>query len=586
MMSNNFVSKMLGTVKSMFTGGRPVKATSGELSLLVGSASQALEPVRMMRYRQGRRGVEIESYMQHAWKNVRGSVVIVPANETNPHIIVVGMSGMGKSTLLKSFLMDISGAHTNAIVFDAHNEYAGITSALHSSVHYAQSSSLNIFELDGLRTEERISELSMLFKEVYGLGYIQVTKLMECMRYAYRKAQSSGDGHAPTISTLLDEINIFLKNARLASERSTLLHLRSRLSLLNTPALNSEFIDTRALMHGMHSFSLAGLQNGEARYIYMHELLSRIYSLMHSNDKERGIRMLIVIDEAQALLDRRYSESGIVRRLMEEGRKYGIGVIAATTSIASLPRQMLANAANFIALRTIEPKEARYMADLLSRGSPDASAELAKRIVRLDVNEALLIADGKPVIAKTRSAASLPAAPQPDNSMVLALQSIRHPIAREALEAKIGSGATNRALSDGILVPFTTASDGHAVEWLMQRNPSLSIEHEVRVMQISESLRKHGIRHYVIDNSNGPDMLAYVNDKRIAIEYETGRKNVKETAAMLKSRESKYDSVVVFVNDGAYPFYRNNFENGNVKVLKFDDIRLSSISAELSHACS
>lgn len=569
-MNISTIKYVFDKLRQYFHSKHAASAAETRFFLHVGEAVQALEPVRMMRYRHGRRGAEIESLSQHEWKSMRGSVVIEPAGETNPHTLVVGMSGMGKSTLLKSFLTDIGAAGMSAIVFDAHNEYAGIVSTLRGSVHNAQSFGLNPFELDGLRVEERISELATLFKEVYGLGYIQVTKLMECMRYAYRKAHSSGAQQAPNISMLLREINIFLSNARLASERSTLLHLRSRLSLLNTDALNREFIDAHSLMHGIHSFSLAGLQNAEARYIYMHELLSRIYALMHSNEKEHGLRMFIVIDEAQTLLDRHYSESGIVRRLMEEGRKYGIGIIAATTSIAPLPRQMLANAANFIAFRTVEPQEARYIARLLSRGSPDAAIGLERRLAHLGVNEVMLVADSMPVIARSRNAASLPAPAQHNQAAMPAPQFPKHPCRRAELEARIGIDAVNRAISEGTIVRFAEASGPNATEWLMRRNPSLSIEHEVRVRLISESLQRQGIRNYVIDNSNGPDILALIDGRRVAIEYETGRKSARETASMLKSREARYDSVLVFVNEDAYQFYRNNFEDGKVRVLRFD----------------
>ena len=58
----------------------------------------------------------------------------------------------------------------------------------------------------------------------------------------------------------------------------------------------------------------------------------------------------------------------------------------------------------------------------------------------------------------------------------------------------------------------------------MARNGSASIEHEVHVIKIKEELGKRKINSAIIDNSNGPDLVAYANSKKIAIEYETGRK--------------------------------------------------------------
>jgi len=125
----------------------------------------------------------IENGFSFAWTKRKRDFFICPKNESNPHIIISGMSGFGKSTLFKSLLMQIRSFDIPCIIFDAHNEHADVVRNLKGSVHNAIYSGINILELDGASVSERISELTRLFKEVYALGYIQSTKLSECLWY-------------------------------------------------------------------------------------------------------------------------------------------------------------------------------------------------------------------------------------------------------------------------------------------------------------------------------------------------------------------------------------------------------------------
>jgi type IV secretory pathway VirB4 component len=53
------------------------------------------------------------------WQRKRGDLFIIPKLEPNPHIVISGMSGFGKSTLFKSLLLNIRNAGISCIIFDA-----------------------------------------------------------------------------------------------------------------------------------------------------------------------------------------------------------------------------------------------------------------------------------------------------------------------------------------------------------------------------------------------------------------------------------------------------------------------------------
>ena len=63
-------------------------------------------------------------------------------------------------------------------------------------------------------------------------------------------------------------------------------------------------------------------------------------------------------------------------------------------------------------------------------------------------------------------------------------------------------------------------------EWVMQKRHSLSAEHEVMVEKLHKVIRDSGMDAYIHDRANGPDVVAYGKDGKVAIEYETGSKDL------------------------------------------------------------
>ena len=189
-------------------------------------------------------------------------------------------------------LVGIRKAGVACIVFDAHNEHSDSVIGLGGIVHNTLYSGINVLELDGASVSERISELTRLLREIYSLGYIQATKLSECLWYTYRKAgaRSRSDrklATIPTIKDLVDELNIFIRNSRTVGEKNTLFHLKDRLSLLNSSAFTNSSVKMRDITNGLHSFSLASMKSKEAQLIYIGELLSRLYATMYHDNKNR-----------------------------------------------------------------------------------------------------------------------------------------------------------------------------------------------------------------------------------------------------------------------------------------------------------
>ncbi|MEM0202139.1 MAG: DUF87 domain-containing protein, partial [Candidatus Micrarchaeaceae archaeon] len=121
------------------------------------------------------------------WKRKGGELYLNLDKEPNPHVLIVGSSGYGKSTLLKRILYEIEKGKMPAILLDAHNEHEDMVREVGGRVYDASRHGINIFSLDGLTVEERSDSIAKLLAEVYGLGYLQEFSLRQCINYMYRK---------------------------------------------------------------------------------------------------------------------------------------------------------------------------------------------------------------------------------------------------------------------------------------------------------------------------------------------------------------------------------------------------------------
>lgn len=505
---------------------------------------------------------------QNSWKKSRGDAILNPSKEPNPHIVITGMSGFGKSTLFKSMLRDMHYFKTSSIIFDAHDEHSPLVMELGGRIHESSISGINILSLDGSSVAERISEITGLFRKVYRLGYIQTTKLGECLWYTYRRFGARGGtdrslNQTPKISDLLYEIGIFIRNAKGIGERNSLLHLKDRISSLNSPSFSSDTVSLSELANGIHSFSLSSIKGTEQQIIYIEELLRRLYNIMKGMPKDRGIRQYIMMDEAQFLISRSSSSSEIITSFIEEGRKYGTGVIIVTHSSCNLSKQIIANASTFISFYSREPSEVAFASKILSSG-PSSEYSVRAKLSSLQKNEAIMISanDRTPKVIST---ASLYHAKNYETKTIN-LPRINFPITLERLSSITGL-ADEKILELarlGKIGAFEFNNDGKSELWFMHEKQNISIEHEVLVSKLSQMLKIAGITHHIHDKMYGPDIVAYYSGKKIAIEYETGRKNMEESRKMIESRAKNFSKVIIVVNENFRDRYEHAFPECDV----------------------
>ncbi len=495
----------------------------------------------------------------YRWNKCKRRAVLLPAKEPNPHILVSGMSGFGKSMFFKSVLMDVAKAGVSCIVFDGHNEHEQVVRGLGGAAYNSRNGGINLLSLDGETVGNRTAALVSILTNVYHLGHIQSTKLGQCLHYTYRRFGARGANDSslqkePRVGDLLFEISVFIRNAKTASEKATLVHLQSKISNLNTPAFNRSLADGSDLKRGIHSFSVAERMSKEARLIYLVELLERVYSRMKDDPKDGRIRQYIMIDESQVLINESEECSGIITKFIEEGRKYGRGVIIVTHMASRLNRQIVANAATFMAFYSREPSEASYVAKVMSSNF-DAEQAVRSKMAGLRDGEALVVS-GNERMPKVVATVGLHRRVSIYRSMENTgdIQLPERPVMADQFCAK--AGVDGRRLDELIVSGGLDSFDDGKERWVVKSRPNLSAEHEVMVEKLYRMVKDAGIGVYIHDRANGPDLVAYGKDGKTAIEYETGSKNLEESVGMIKGRMTEYVKVLVIVNDSSLQQYR------------------------------
>ncbi len=544
----NVIKEFLGTVGSAFRG----KVGTGEM--FIGDTLYTLEKVRNVYIGDFGSGAKVS--FEYKWRKKRGRFSLDSEKESNPHVIIVGMSGFGKSTLLKSLMIEMHRIGRHIIVFDAHDEHSGIIKSVGGRVYNSRYSGINILSLDGMTVGERISELVGVFKSMYGLGHIQTTKLSSCMWYCYRnrgaRSRNSISVNEPDMSDLIRELDIFIRNSKTVGERNTLMHLRYRLDVFDSETFRKNNVDIKCREDVM-LFLTGSLPNNESRYLYMHELLQRLYHNMHASDKETGVNTYLIIDEAQFLIDESSGESGIIRKLIEEGRKYGFGVIMATHMPTKIPRAAIANASTFMTFYLREPSDISYASNIIGGGNPGKAYAVRSMIEKLKRNEAILIstASRRPVVIRTRrvNADGVYSHVLPESAE---LQNTGEPVRDFEIRRRIGRIPKSEGVES-----IEVESMGSKERWFMRKKGNVSIEHEVCIRKLSDILSSKGITHKIVDVPSGPDIEAYRKGRKVAIEYETGKKRVYKTVDMIRRRGRAYNHIIVVVKDSSFDEFSN-----------------------------
>lgn len=317
-------------------------------------------------------------------------------NVTNPHIAIVGITGSGKSFLVKSFLTRASYIwKTNAIIVDWAGEYISwVRQSGGTVISLSKGDSLNLMDLLGMKPIDRAKQIMNSLDILTDISeYPEQRRLTsEAIEQAYFNAGFSlvtppePDRESPTLKEvvkLLDEKFEEGTYAYPAELENAIYRLRQFAREGADYFASKSTIDIDKLtVSGLVDMDLSGLPDERFRALAAFFILQTLKEKMRATTWKAavGIKVFIVLDEAWKVASDERSDAVTIIR---EGRKYSFGVIVASQNPTDVNEAIFSNVGTTFMLRIKFEKFMNYV-----QGSLNFSEFIRMEIGKLGVGQA------------------------------------------------------------------------------------------------------------------------------------------------------------------------------------------------------
>ena len=283
-------------------------------------------------------------------------------SEKNPHLIVLGTSGSGKTETLKVIVSELNKNKIPSLIIDFHKEYEEVA----ENILDLKKKTINPLEFsENEKAENVMYEVAEIIKKVFKLGDIQESVLRQAIRQSYLSygIDLKKTGKYKKFPNFLDiEKNIY--NQEDSSNRTVINSLMSRIEALFdidifTGSTNIEFskLVRETTVVELKDFPTETVKSAIAEFF-----LNKLYYYIYSLDRSKKIKMYCIIDEAHRLM----YENSPLDKLLREARKYGVGVILASQRPSDFNETVLANAGALLSFQCTLDRDAKFVSKQLN----------------------------------------------------------------------------------------------------------------------------------------------------------------------------------------------------------------------------
>ena len=262
----------------------------------------------------------------------------------NPHVAVVGITGSGKSYLVKSFLTRASIIwNTNAIILDWVGEYERWVRQAGGRVIDLGKERLNLLDLvEGLPKRSRIKQI------VSALDILLELKSYPNERDEIEEAIEAvyGSKRRPSLVDVVRWLN--------GKKKKKAARLLGRFAAEGCDffAGNSTLDIKELTSSGLVCLDLHGLPTEEIRSLAGLTILQYVKEIMRAEGaaEEAGVKLFIVLDEAWKIAQ---DERSDVIAIVREGRKYNFALMIATQNPTDMHKAIFSNVGTMFVMRLV-----------------------------------------------------------------------------------------------------------------------------------------------------------------------------------------------------------------------------------------
>ena len=289
--------------------------------------------------------------------------------KTNPHLMIVGLPGMGKTTSLINICSQMIRNRISPIIFSYHEDIdEKLIEKIGSEIQFVDYAGLGFNPLQVVSDNpigyiDNISMLRDIFATIFpDLGDIQLGKLRESLKQSYidkgwgNKDIDRKKLSLPHFRTFYD---ILKANPKPDKADKGLL---SRLGELddygffsNTQGMSSLFEANKPALIRIHKTQNEVLQNAFATFI-----LHNLYQQMFIRGVQSSITHAVIFDEAH-----RAARLKLIPTMTKECRKYGISFVLASQEVRDFDQSLFNAVATYLILR-LTANDAKVSAKLIA----------------------------------------------------------------------------------------------------------------------------------------------------------------------------------------------------------------------------
>ena len=460
------------------------------------------------------------------------------------NLLVVGLVGTGKTTLVKRVLAEAFRHGVGYLVFDWEGEYVDLALLAGARVVEWSSVGLDIWRPPvGMRTSDYVYYVSnVLIGYIRGRGWEVSPRMAVAVKRAVKHCVYNRGSGASCFREALEALGGDTYS------RQTILAVESRLDLLLDGVLEP-------LSRGEDSFhgilrdrlvvdlsSIARLSRPAAKAVVELSLARVRASIMARKPKYDRANFLLVLEEAEELLrPEPWAETPLVSDLAHY-RKRGAGMVIVTHGVSSIDRDVLLYIGNYAVFNTPSATEKRLLSEIIGDYILEwnfSSLGKGEAIIRTFTNPVPTLVSIEPPKGKASKQAAL------------LLQSLREKpyLSQRQRRALLGlDGSTYRELVAELvdaglveIVEVYTGGPGRPPRLLALKGRNPSALHEYGVYQAGLLLGR--VCESVEEGDRGrADLAAVCGDVRVGVEIETGSNLVREKFAQ---RLNDHDYIVV-----------------------------------------
>ena len=285
----------------------------------------------------------------------------------NPHICVMGVTGAGKSYLVKTFLTRANLVwNTNALIIDWVGEYIDWVKQVNGKViSLGKGDYINLLDLAGMKPMDRVKQVITALEMLTDLEEYPLQKRFteKAIEQAYvRKGFSlverdQGKRKPPTLNDVIKELQRMKRQEKSEDKKDEIDQAIDRLRKYTIKgndyfAKQSTLKIDKLISSGLVCLDLHGLPSEETRSLAGLTILQFIKEMMRDEGWHpgKGLKLFVVADEAWKIAkDDRSDLVTIVR----EGRKYQFGLIVASQNPTDVSKTIFSNVGTLFIMRLL-----------------------------------------------------------------------------------------------------------------------------------------------------------------------------------------------------------------------------------------